>query len=36
MAKVIPFYIPTKYKSKAKYVRPELRGKVLIFTPKAA
>ena len=31
MAQVIEFYIPSRFKSKAKWIPAELRGKVLTF-----
>lgn len=35
MAKVIEFYIPANYQSKARAWTPqELRGKIIIFSPK--
>jgi len=34
MAKIIVFYIPASYNSKAKYVPVELRGKILVFVPR--
>lgn len=33
MAKVIVFYIPSSYKSRAKYTPIESRGRVLSFRP---
>jgi len=31
MAKVISFYIPDRFRSKAKWIPPQQRGKVLEF-----
>ncbi len=31
MAKVIEFYIPSRFKPKVKWTPPQLRGKVLSF-----
>jgi hypothetical protein len=31
MAKVIEYYIPSRFKSKVKWIPPELRGKLLLF-----
>jgi hypothetical protein len=33
MGKMIEFYIPERYKKKAKWVPPEQRGKLLSFVP---
>ena len=34
MAKLIQFYVPANYRSKAKaWTPPELRGKVIVFHP---
>ena len=34
MAKIIRFYVPANYHSKAKaWTPPELRGKVIVFNP---
>ena len=32
MAKVIPYYIPSNYRKKGKWIPPNQRGKVIDFT----
>jgi hypothetical protein len=33
VAKVIEFYIPKHFRKKLKWISPELRGKIVQFTP---
>lgn len=36
MARIIEFYIPVRYKTETKWVRPSERGKLIVFPARAA